>query len=327
MSEKSYFAHSANDARVWHRLSDHLADVGSLAARSAGCAPWRDEARLGGDLHDVGKYGDRFQARLRGEDSGLDHWSLGAWLALNAACGGPNAIAAALAIEGHHIGLQPAKPEMARRLNPTVIATNHPLRLALSDPDPDRLLARARADGLTFTPPAAAMPVLGGPAVARMLDVRLLFSCLVDADFLDTEAHFNGDAHGKRPRKPGPALEPAAAIQALDTHMQRLGAGQPADAAVVTARRSLWEALTAAAGEDVGVFTATAPTGSGKTLATLKFALEHAARHDLKRIIIAVPFLTVIEQTAAVYRAVFAEAPAHYLLEHHSLAGLAACRT
>jgi CRISPR-associated helicase Cas3/CRISPR-associated endonuclease Cas3-HD len=318
----TYYAHSANDAGAWHLLREHLTSVAQLAGQFAGAAPWRAEAEFAGEQHDVGKFGDRFQARLRGEDAGLDHWSQGAWLALSGTCGGPNAIAAALAIEGHHIGLQPATPDMARRLNPKHIGSNHPLRLDLSHPDPQRVLARAHADGLTFSAPAAAMPVLGGPAVARMLNVRLLFSCLVDADFLDTEAHFNGDAHGKRPRKPGPALEPAAAIRALDAYMQRLGAGKPADPAVAKARRSLWEALTAAAGQNVGLFTATAPTGSGKTLATLKFALEHAARHSLKRIIIAVPFLTVIEQTAAVYRAVFADAPEHYVLEHHSLAGL-----
>ena len=278
MNEPAFYAHSANDAGVRHALREHLRSVARLAHAAARVAAWRDEAALAGWLHDIGKYGDRFQARLRGEDEGLDHWSQGAWLALNGACGGPAAVAAALAIEGHHIGLQRASSDIVRRIKPAHIITNHPLRLALSDPDPDRLFGRARADGLTFTPLAEAMAALGSHPIARMLDVRMLFSCLVDADFLDTEAHFNGDAHGKRPRKHGPALEPAAAIQALDAYMQRLGAGNPIDAAVAKARQSLWQALTAAAGKDIGVFTATAPTGSGKTLATLKFALEHAAR-------------------------------------------------
>lgn len=322
MNTTTFWAHSANDAGLRHSLREHLQGVAYLAGRFANVATWRDEAVLSGLLHDIGKYGDRFQARLRGEDAGLDHWSQGAWLALNGACGGPKAIAAALAIEGHHIGLQPACSEIVRRLKPANITVNHPLRLALSDPDVDRLLARGRADGLSFTPPAEAMAALGPGAIARMLDVRMLFSCLVDADFLDTEAHFNGDAQGKRPRQPGPRLDPAAALQALDAHQRRLSARKPAHAAVSSARQTLWEAMTAAAGEGPGLFTATAPTGSGKTLATLKFALEHAAHHDLKRIIIAVPFLTVIEQTAAVYRAVFTGAADNELLEHHSLAGL-----
>lgn len=326
MSKADFYAHSANDAQAWHRLKDHLASVGQLSAQFAGSADWRDEARFAGEAHDLGKYGDRFQARLRGEDAGLDHWSQGAWMALNLRAADGNAptpaIAAALAIEGHHIGLQPANTEMLRRLKPSQIATNHPLRLALSDPDIDRLLNRARSDGLRFAPPTKTMAALGGPAIARMLDVRMLFSCLVDADFLDTEAHFQGDAQGKRPRRRGAAIDPASAIQSLDRFMQRLSAGKPTDVSVAKARQALWESMIVAARSDVGLFTVTAPTGSGKTLAMLKFALEHAARHQLKRVIIVVPFLTVIEQTASVYRSVFAEAAQQVVLEHHSLAGL-----
>jgi CRISPR-associated endonuclease/helicase Cas3 len=325
MTDDKYYAHSANQAGIRHELREHLACVGKLAGTFAASTDWQEEAELAGDLHDVGKYGDRFQARLRGEDAGLDHWSQGAWLALSGTYGGPNAVAvaAALAIEGHHIGLQPATHEMVQRLKPAVIAANHPLRLALSDPDPARLLARARAEGVNFPQPAKALAALGSHPIAKMLDVRMLFSCLVDADFLDTAAHFDGDVQGKRPREMGPPLDPARAIAELDAHMHRLNAGEPGDPVVAKARQALWEALIAAAAYDLGLFTATAPTGSGKTLSTLKFALEHAERHGLKRIIIAVPFLTVIEQTAAVYRAVFAAAPPNYVLEHHSLAGLA----
>ncbi len=323
MKEQNYYAHSANDTGAWHPLNQHLESVARLTSRFAAAAPWRDEAGLAARLHDVGKYGDRFQARLRGEDGGLDHWSQGAWLALNAACGGPKPIiAAALAIEGHHIGLQPASAEMVRRIKPAHIRNNHPLRLALTDPDVDRLLARAQADGVSLEPPAAVVPALGSHPIARMLDVRLLFSCLVDADFLDTEAHFNGDAQGKRYREPSPQLDPEAAIKALDAHMRRIGAGKPASKSVAEARQALWDAVIAAAADAPGLFTATAPTGSGKTLAMLKFALEHAARHGLKRVIIVVPFLTVIEQTAAVYRGVFGTPSHNFLLEHHSLAGL-----
>jgi hypothetical protein len=73
-----YFAHSGNAEGRWHRLSDHLSSVGRFALAFAGVAPWAGEAQLAGLLHDLGKYGDRFQARLRGKDGGLDHWSLGA---------------------------------------------------------------------------------------------------------------------------------------------------------------------------------------------------------------------------------------------------------
>ena len=159
-------------------------------------------------------------------------------------------------------------------------------------------------------------------AVAAMLDVRLLFSCLVDADFLDTEAHFNGNANGKQPRPTGPRLNAQAALVALDAHIEKLRLGSWANVNVRQAREALWQAAVLAAQASLGLFTLTAPTGSGKTLAMLRFALEHAARHGLKRVVLAVPFLTVIEQTAHVYRQVFDGFPDHFVLEHHSLAGL-----
>ena len=90
--ERLFYAHSANACGQWHRLSDHLRAVANLASRFAGNSPWAQEAALAGLLQDLGKYADRFQARLAGKDSGLDHWSQGAWVALSQS----RAIAAAL---------------------------------------------------------------------------------------------------------------------------------------------------------------------------------------------------------------------------------------
>ncbi|MGH8657065.1 MAG: CRISPR-associated endonuclease Cas3'', partial [Gammaproteobacteria bacterium] len=107
-----YLAHSANSIGVPHRLKDHLSTVAALAKQHAARRPWEDEAALTGLLHDFGKYGDLFQARLRGEAQGIDHWSLGAWVALQE----HHAVAAALAIEGHHVGLQAGNSDSLRRL-------------------------------------------------------------------------------------------------------------------------------------------------------------------------------------------------------------------
>ncbi|AUB82865.1 CRISPR-associated endonuclease Cas3'' [Candidatus Thiodictyon syntrophicum] len=321
MKDDCFYAHSANAAGAWHRLSEHLESVGRQARTFAGAAPWREEAGLAGGQHDLGKYGDRFRRRLLGQDSGLDHWSMGAWLALKQ----HQAIAAALAIQGHHIGLQQGGPDGLMGLDPARLARQHPLGLALSDPDLERLVARAGADGLEFKPPGTKAVTSWEKAVAAMLDVRMLFSCLVDADFLDTEAHFDGTAAGKCPRAPGPTLDPQAALNALDRYMRDgIRPGTQAQPAVRAAREALWLACTHAAEAATGCFTLTAPTGSGKTLAMLKFALEQAHRHGLRRVVLAVPFLTIIEQTARVYRAVFADFPEHFVLEHHSLAGLGA---
>lgn len=214
------YAHSANTNGDWHPLAQHLSSVARLAAELAGRAAWAEEARLAGLLHDLGKYADRFQARLHGKDSGLDHWSQGASLALTEF----RAIAAALAIEGHHIGLQRGNPIGLKRLRPDCLAAALPPGRSLSDPDLKRLRSRATDDGLTFGKlnSLAVSPKSFERAVAAMLDERLLFSCLVDADFLDTEAHFEGDALGKRPRPEGLRLDAVAALAALDEHMAGL---------------------------------------------------------------------------------------------------------
>jgi len=318
--EASY-AHSENSAGIWHLLADHLKSVGRLAKQFAGKASWSDEAALAGVLHDLGKYGARFQERLHGMDSGLDHWSQGAWIALMET----KAVAAALAIQGHHVGLQSASREALRGIDPKRLVQNHPFRLELSDPDPMRLKHLAEMDGLEFKPlEHTALSLQAGMrySVAAMLDVRMLFSCLSDADFVDTEAHFEGNENGKCYRPNGPSLDTDAALAALDSYMLNIRNKSQANGRVRLAREILWQDAIKASQNAPGVFTFTAPTGSGKTLAMLKFALEHAARHKLCRIIVVMPFLSIIDQTARVYRSVFTNFPDNFVLEHHSLAGL-----
>jgi CRISPR-associated endonuclease/helicase Cas3 len=233
-----YFAHSANGHGDWHRLADHLASVSRMAKEFLQGWNGAEEAALAGLLHDLGKYGDRFQARLHGKDKGLDHWSQGASLALRL-----RAVAAALAIEGHHIGLQRGSIDSLRRLLPDNLPAAVLPGLALSEPNVERLQSLAAKDGIEFTTPASFALNSWAQTVAAMLDVRLLFSCLVDADFLDTEAHFEGDAQGKRPRPEGPKLDASAALTALDAHMAALRADTNAQVAVQQARETLWSAV------------------------------------------------------------------------------------
>lgn len=317
-----FFAHSENKADRKHLAKIHLTDVAKLAREFAANRSWQDEASLAGRLHDLGKYADLFQARLRGLEKGLDHWTPGAWTALF----DHQAVGAALAIQGHHIGLQQGCKDALRNLNPAGLIQRHPLNLRLSDPDTNNLKSRAIADDLLFERPARCvinLKEIFSKKIAEMLDVRMLFSCLVDADFLDTEAHFNGDYQGKRYREKGPPLDAGTALTVLNDFMAKtVHAKTKADQNVLEARNNLWEMTTKVAVNAPGLFTLTAPTGSGKTLAMLNFALKHAFRHGLKRIILAVPFLSIIEQTAAIYRAVFHAFPVNYILEHHSLAGL-----
>ena len=265
MRTKVFYAHSANGVNKWHPLFEHLTCVSRIAATFSATTTWADEARLAGLLHDLGKYGDRFQDRLNVEDQGLDHWTQGASVALVKF----RAVAAALAIQGHHIGLQRGNKDSLLRLLPTNLTSAVLPGLDLSDTDIERLQSRATADGLEFSKPPSLALDSWSHAVAAMLDVRLLFSCLVDADFLDTESHFNGDATGKQPRADGPKLDAGAALAALDEHMATLRLGTGAQVAVQQARETLWGAVTRASQENHRLFTLTAPTGSGKTLAML----------------------------------------------------------
>lgn len=325
MGQPEYFAHSENDCGVRHKLSEHLRSVGTLAGRFAEDRRWRDEAVLAGLLHDLGKYGGLFQSRLRGEEAGLDHWSAGALVALQRY----GVVAAALAIEGHHIGLQCAAPSPFAQRMKMVCAGASPQghHIRLSDKDIDRLLSRAASDVVKMTKPQDVVIPMRPDAwlhgITRMLDVRMLFSCLVDADYLDTEAHFKGGPEGKRYREQGLALDAIGAADSLERYMEKSVRGQRRSSDdVSTVREQLWIAVSEAATLPTGTFSLTAPTGSGKTLAMLQFALAHARQHGLKRIIFAIPYLSIIEQTAEKYRDVFAGQPDHFVLEHHSLAGV-----
>lgn len=323
-----YYAHSGNDYKKWHLLKEHLASVSRLAGEHLAGWQGEEEAKLAGLLHDLGKYGDRFQNRLHGQDKGLDHWSQGAFLAIKK--GG--AIAAALAIQGHHIGLQSLQIEDLKKLNPKSLEINHPQRLTLSEADIELLETRLIEDGLPFSKPQARLFAgFLGESQARvdnMLDVRRLFSALVDADFIDTDAHFKGNEQGKVPRERGLKLNENGlakqALKKLKTHIENK-AGQPNPSTTLNGiRQELLQSCLQQAQQKTGTFTLTAPTGSGKTLSMLGFALQHALENKLERVIMVVPYLSIIEQTAKTYRDIFVGLGGDFILEHHSMAGLGA---
>lgn len=323
-----YYAHSGNDYKKWHLLKEHLTSVSRLAGEHL--AGWRgeEEGKLAGMLHDLGKYGERFQNRLHGQDKGLDHWSQGAFLAIKK--GG--AIAAALAIQGHHIGLQSLQMEDLKKLKPELLKENHPQGLALSEVDIELLENRLIEDDLSFS--KLQTRLFAGPLgesqarIDNMLDIRRLFSALVDADFIDTEAHFNGNEQGKVPRKQGLKLnENGLAKQALaklKKHINDKTAQPNPSSTLKDIRQELLQGCLQQAQQKTGTFTLTAPTGSGKTLSMLGFALQHADKHKLERIIMVVPYLSIIEQTAKIYRDIFVDFDDDFILEHHSMAGLGA---
>ncbi len=272
-------------------------------------------AYLAGILHDLGKYGDLFQGRLEGKEKGLDHWSIGASVCLDRY----KNFETAMAVQGHHLGLQQCDREELRKILPDQLES-HIERRRLTERDRDVLFARLLADGITL--PEGVVRTISDPkCAAAMLDLRMLFSALTDADYLSTERHFDPDAAGMR--EPAAELRPAEATEVLDRHLENLAANTDSSSSVAEIRRDLLAACRTASLMAPGLFTLTAPTGAGKTLSTLAFALRHAERNDLRRIVVVMPFLSIIDQTVGVYREALAGLQGgvseRYLLEHHSL--------
>lgn len=315
--EIEYYAHSANKTKIKHTIKEHLTSVANLINQFLQDSSLLEEAKLAGLLHDFGKYGDLFQKRLIGMEKGIDHWSAGAWKALQEF----RAVAAALAIEGHHIGLQDCNLDHLRSLNPERLKNNHPLRLQLSEADANILKSRFEQDEIKATVSKRLFEGELKTSAGSMLDIRLIFSALVDADFIDTEAHFNGDEEGKKYRPQGLPLQANRALEILKKYIEKLGSESKASTLVKKVRTCLMNDCDASVNLEGNLFTLTAPTGSGKTLSMLLFSLKQAIARDLKRIIIVLPYLSIIEQTASIYRQIFEpHYGAEYILEHHSLA-------
>jgi CRISPR-associated endonuclease/helicase Cas3 len=160
------------------------------------------------------------------------------------------------------------------------------------------------------------------------LKARMLFGCLVDADFLNTEQHFDPAQAARRPvLSHGPNHDFLNAPRALEILLAELRA-KPADGEVNRLRRELLDNCLQKAANPPGLFSLTAPTGSGKTLSSLAFALRHIELHNkplasgdprrLRRIIVVIPYTSIIEQTAGVFRELFeAQCGPDYILEHH----------
>jgi len=322
--DEVFLAHSSNPAGDTDPLSSHLRRVANRASVSASAFGMQDDAWLAGILHDVGKYGNLFQERLKGHTSHIDHWSAGAWMALTKYMN----VLVALSVHGHHVGLQESSKGFLRSLDPSRLSKSHPLGLSLSEVNTERLLERLQYDIKSAPSPSEPKELNRslGTYTSDMLDVRMLFSALVDADFIETEAHFGSTEPGELAyRNPGRFLQAESSLKYLLSYLDNLAAQSCASADVNGVRTELTKACLSAAASPPGIFSLTAPTGTGKTLAMLTFALKHALKHALRRIIVVIPYLTIIEQTADVYRDVFrsiAADPEQYILEDHSLTGM-----
>lgn len=304
-----HYAHSTDraDHSDWQTLADHLHAVADLASKRAARFGWEDAGRAAGLLHDLGKYSEAFQRRLNGSGERVDHSTAGAAQARTDFTDGMGDLLA-YAIAGHHAGLA----------NGRDAGTRTPLQDRLAA-DLPKLSQRWRVE-LTLPDslkPTARFSQRSDRAVFQMAFLtRMLFSCLVDADFIETEAFYVG-IDGEHPPARGGQIALPALRNALDTHLDRLAA--TATASSVNARRAeILHHVRDRAMQPRGHFSLTVPTGGGKTLTSLAFALDHAIAHGMDRVIYVIPFTSIVEQNAAVFREALGEFGARAVLEHHS---------
>ena len=312
MYQVAPIAHVIDTVSAPHLLDDHLRGVGNLAALFASDGIGADWARVAGIWHDLGKYSKDFQDYIRG-NSGyeahlvdaipgrVNHSSAGA---LHALAKMPDIRGRVLAylIAGHHAGLADwAGDETGARA----------LEKRMQDDGNSGLLHQALVGNIPediLSPALSAAKPPGGPE-ALHLWMRLLFSCLVDADFLDTEQYMSPDRTDDRKVQvslPELLLKFNLAMEAKSAAAR--------DTPLGSVRADILQQCRERAREAPGIFTLTVPTGGGKTLSSLAFALEHAKAHDKRRVIYAIPYTSIIEQTADVFRGIFGDA----VLEHHS---------
>lgn len=301
------WAHTPNDNGEPQLLRCHLLQVAELAERFASAFNAGELGRITGLLHDVGKASNAFQSYLRDCEAArqtgrplprtsTDHKLAGIRYALS--LGGIAGIVA-LPILGHHGGL----------LDPSNV--RNALCSCENNEDVNKAIQRCGILGIGELPTTAVIPSFASEQLACETFIRMLYSALVDADFLNTENHWQPDR--ERLRQPTASLNELWEL--FEANQRRLQSEADPSLAVNQVRNEVYEACVAAADNPPGVYRLTVPTGGGKTRSAMAFALKHAIKHNLDRVIVAIPYTSIIDQNVRVYREIFGYAN---ILEHHS---------
>ncbi len=310
MSDSTHYAHSddSSDREHWHRLSEHLEATGARAAAFLDPVGGAEFGRVAGLLHDLGKYTQEFQRRLAG-GARVNHSTAGAKVAIDR-YGGRVGKMLGFCIAGHHAGL--ANGVNGGAITALVDRLNEPV------PELDPIWEQEIVLPADLPVPRVRPRDREAAGFCAAFFIRMLFSALVDADYLDTEAYYARQDGAPKLRGRHPALSELR--ERVDARLDDL-AEDAAASAVNDLRREVLAHVRGKAGESRGLFSLTVPTGGGKTLTSLAFALDHALRHDLSRVIYVIPYMSIIEQTAAVFREALRGDGADaldFVIEHHS---------
>ena len=293
----AYYAHVRQDEttgdRQFQTVAEHLRGTAALSRGFASAFGAAADGEAVGLLHDIGKCTEAFQNRLLRGGPRVDHATAGA-----VACALRGWLNLAACVAGHHGGLPDFGNARQDRAGDATLCGRLKKGMA------EKLLERCGDSGVE--PVALFDSTAPMERMQASFWTRMLYSCLVDADFLDTEQFMDG-ARGRGGYDVLPAL--LARLEAYiapwgnpKTELNRL-------------RCEILNTCLAAGDQPRGIYTLTVPTGGGKTVASLGFALRHAVAHGMQRVVYVIPYTSIIEQNAAVFREILGDGN---VLEHHS---------
>lgn len=301
-----FYAHTHPlDSNHWQSIQDHLEKTARLAREmglDAGVAEFAEQAAL---LHDIGKYSQAFQNRLKGAKIRVDHSTAGAQEIRRLKNRSPQQkyIGEILAycIAGHHGGLPDYGSEVDTDDEATLKA-----RFKRHVEPYDHYAKEVNTAGLMLPMQLPIQPIPHQIGFSVSFFTRMIYSALVDGDFLETEQFMQG---------PKPRGGYASIAELCGAFNQFLKGFDRAETEINRQRTSTLRSCVDKAADAPGLFTLTVPTGGGKTFASMAFALNHAAAHGLKRVIYVIPYTSIIEQNAAEFKKCLGS---ENVLEHHS---------
>ncbi len=296
------------DGNKSQKLIMHIDGVrrnASLFAKEFGCEAW---GALLGDWHDLGKFMEAFQRYMLEDEQRIEHAVVGGRYATDQFDDPLRKLALQFTITCHHTGLQNSEIIRKRLVNAAQL-----VRDAIKNAPEDLLLKKLPDWPEWLIPPSVSVEENKINEWKRSLEfwIRMLHSCLVDADWLDAEKR-----EPDTPKRPGfPSIEELR--DELDAYIDaKVSDAKKNNWTPVNAqRKSVLDACRKAAITDTGFFSLTVPTGGGKTLSGMSFALNHAVENNMKRVIVVIPYTSIIEQNASVYAEVFGR---ENVIEHHS---------
>lgn len=316
MNARMYYARTKNDCSdgdhdkiKWQKLEDHLRETAVIASGFFSRSPLKRWAYTAGLWHDIGKYSDVFQKRLTDNRIRAVHSTAGAKAASEVFAGtdGQHSRTGQIfgyVISGHHAGLPDGKSA-----DDSCLATRLKNEPPIPPACPEGLL---HDHGLSIRDIEPILSNRSSPkdcAFGLSFFIRMLFSCVVDADRLNSEAFAELDKALLRIEQR--SLNDLNAK--LSVKLEKLSHKEPS-LEINRHRTAILKQCLAAAEMDTGLFSLTVPTGGGKTLSSLAFALKHALKHSLKRIIYVIPYTSIIEQNARVFRECLGD---DAVIEHH----------